>query len=365
MFTLLLLLTVLACLSALGAVRVAGADPGTSSLDWLILEDGAVADQCRFTPDELRADAELPCRWLQERGPFQVVAAPSGYGLPLLAAKDCGDAELALLTLVRPDDRGHEQGVVKFTALLRGLIDCNLPLVFLPAVIHLPTVPALRKVNRIDLGTADKLCVAALALRQFATAQSAEWGRCTFCVVELGSAFSACVVVQDGQIVDGVGGSSGPVGWAGLGAWDGELAHLCGCLSKDDLFGGGVLSHRNQDEGRAVFRESLVKNVAALRAVTPFQHLLLSGRLLETEPTFAGLVATDLGRFGSVAPLESLPGVWVKHAAQGAAVLADGLAGGPYRGLIEQLALRGAQGTVLDWLRHPRAAEVRAAFGLS
>src|SRR5437764_14197872 len=128
MLTLLLLLTALACLGMLGVIRVAGADPGTSSLDWLILDDGAVADQHRFAPDELRADPELPRRWLEERGPFRVVAAPSGYGLPLLAARDCGDADLALMTLVRPDEQGKEQGVLQFSALLRSLAASALPL---------------------------------------------------------------------------------------------------------------------------------------------------------------------------------------------------------------------------------------------
>jgi predicted butyrate kinase (DUF1464 family) len=43
-------------------------------------------------------------------------------------------------------------------------------------------------------------------------------------------------------------------------------------------------------------------------------------------------------------------------------LLADGLAGGGQAALVERLALRQAAGTVLDWLRHPRAAEVRGAF---
>ena len=111
-----------------------------------------------------------------------------------------------------------------------------------------------------------------------------------------------------------------------------------------------------------MFRESLIKNVAALQAVTPFQHLILSGRLLEMEPVFVDRVATDLSRFGTVTPLQSLPGAWVKHAAQGAAVLADGLAGGRYRGLVEQAVLRAAQGTILDWLRHPCARRGAGGF---
>ena len=47
---------------------------------------------------------------------------------------------------------------------VRAVADAGLPLVLLPGVIHLDTVPAHRKVNRIDLGTADKLCAAALGI---------------------------------------------------------------------------------------------------------------------------------------------------------------------------------------------------------
>ena len=42
--------------------RVAGCDPGTSSLDVLVLDDGTVADQARFEPERLRSDPTLPVR---------------------------------------------------------------------------------------------------------------------------------------------------------------------------------------------------------------------------------------------------------------------------------------------------------------
>jgi predicted butyrate kinase (DUF1464 family) len=77
------------------------------------------------------------------------------------------------------------------------------------------------------------------------------------------------------------------------------------------------------------------------------------------------MVGPDLARFGEVTCLSPLPGVWVKHAAQGAAVIADGLAGGRHAALVERLEVRGAAGTALDWLRHPRAAELREQFGLA
>lgn len=348
------------------SIRVAGTDPGTSSLDVLILEDGHAADQCRFTPEQLQADPELPVRWLQERGPFHLIAGPSGYGLPLVRAADCTPRDLALMTLVRPDERGPDdarrQGVLGFASLLRALCSANLPVVFLPGVLHLPTVPPHRKINRIDLGTADKLCVAALALSQRARQLDMELSAYHGCIVELGSAFTACLVLRGGQIVDGLGGTSGLPGWRGGGAWDGELAYLLSPLSKRDLFTGGVASVADAAAGRRWFREMLVKAVASLQAVTRFEEVVLSGRLLQSEPELAEQVALDLSLLVRVVTLETLPGAWVKHAAQGAALLADGLAGGRHAPLVTQLAVTSARGTVLDWLHHPRAAELRSAF---
>jgi predicted butyrate kinase (DUF1464 family) len=335
-------------------LRVAGTDPGTSSLDVVVLEDGAVVDQCRFLADQLQADPSLPVRWLEESGPFALVAGPSGYGLPLVRSTDCTDRELRLMNLLRPGEQDDgRRGVAGFSSLLRQLCRSSLPVVFLPGVIHLPTVPSWRKVNRIDMSTPDKLCVAALALHQ-----RSQTGDC--CVVELGSAFTACIVISGGRIVDGLGGTSGPMGLQGAGAWDGETAYLLSPLHKRDLFTGGLQAIADPAVGRMAFRESLVRAVAGLRAVTPFAEVVLSGRLLETEPDLAAELEQDLGRIARASRLESLPGAWVKHAAQGAALVADGLAGGKAAALVEQLALKQASGTVLDYLCHPRAAAIRS-----
>ncbi len=346
--------------------RVAGTDPGTSSLDVLILEDGRVVDQQRFSPEELQTDVALPVRWLSERGPFDLVAGPSGYGLPLVRAADCTERDRALMTLVRPDERAEEsrRGVLGFASLLRALGAAPLPVVFLPGVIHLPTVPAHRKVNRIDLGTPDKVCVAALALAQRSAALGIDFAAYSGCVVEMGSAFTACLVLHGGRLVDGLGGTAGPFGWSSGGAWDGEAAYLLSPLGKRDLFAGGVTAGAGPTEGRQHFVESLLQAVGGLRAVTPFDEVVLSGRLLEVEPILAAEVERVLGGVVPVVRLESLPEAWVKHAAQGAALVADGLAGGPRRALVESLCLRQAAGTVLDGLRYPRAAQVRGWFGV-
>jgi len=342
-------------------MRVAGTDPGTTSLDLLILQDGQVFDQCRLSPQQIQADPASPPRWLAERGPLDLAAGPSGYGLPLVRAADCTERDLLLMNLVRPDERGRG-GVVGFRALLESFCRSTLPVIFLPGVIHLPSVPSHRKSNRIDLGTADKLCVAALALAQRCARLQCAFGDYRGCVVELGSAFTACLVLDQGRIVDALGGTSGPCGWASGGAWDGETAYLFGPLGKRDLFAGGARDLAERDVGERALREGLVKAVAGLRACTAFAEIVLSGRLLETQPELAGRIEQDLARLAPVVRLESLPGAWVKHAAQGAAVLADGLAGGGWAALVEHMQLRQAAGTVLDWLSHPRADEVRQRF---
>ncbi|MDB5308208.1 MAG: hypothetical protein JWO38_2410 [Gemmataceae bacterium] len=351
--------------------RVAGCDPGTSSLDVLVLDDGTAADQTRFDPDQLRADPAAAVRWLRDRGPFDLVAGPSGYGLPLVRADRCTDAQLGLMALVRPDERASATGVAGFSAVARAFRDSGLPVVFLPGVIHLPTVPAHRKLNKIDLGTPDKLCVAALAVDRVADTWTREG---PVCVVELGTAFTAAVVVNErGEVVDGAGGTAGAFGWRSGGAWDGEAAYLLSPLRKTDLFEGGAAGVGDEEIRRAAYVESLVKTVAGLcglhEPTDRFEKVILSGRLFAAEPAFVeSLHLTEtLAPFArseyEVVALPLLDGAWVKEAAQGAAVIADGLAGGRFRPVVDGLRLREAAGTVLDWLTHPRAAEVRGWFG--
>ncbi len=336
--------------------RVAGCDPGTSSLDVLALDSGRVVAQVRIEPDELRADPTLPVRWLREHGPFDLIAGPSGYGLPLVRAADCTDAQLDLMSLVRPDERGAK-GVGGFSATVRALRDSGLPVVFLPGVIHLPTVPAHRKLNRVDLGTADKLCVAALALAQHNRDEPA-------LVTEFGSAFTALVVLKDKQIVDGLGGTCGMLGGMSGGAWDGEAAYLLSPLAKADLFRGGIADIADSEVAKAAFRESFTKAVYGMLNVHGVQDIYYGGTLFRTHGDFTQQALGELPTsFFRLHYAGDLPGAWVKHAAQGAALIADGLAGGTFAPLIDWLKLREATGTALDWLTHPRAAEVRAAFG--
>jgi predicted butyrate kinase (DUF1464 family) len=331
-------------------VRVVGSDPGTSSLDLLLLVDGAVIDQARLTPEKLRADPGALVATLERWAPLDLVAGPSGYGLPLVPASDLTEDALDQMSLVRPDERGSGVGLMGFRAWVRSLAGSSLPVVFLPGGIHLPSIPAHRKLNTIDMATPDKVAVAALALWAEGCARGGDYCQATFAVVELGSAFSAVLIVAGGRLVDAAAGTRGPIGVRSGGAWDGEVAYWRSPLSKNDLFRGGLCDLGS--EGPEAFRESLVKHVAGLRAVTPFERIYLSG-IVAAQSEIAQQALDALCPFGTIVPLPNLPGAWVKHAAQGAALLADGLAGGHHAGLVQSLALRTAAGTVWDYLRPP------------
>ncbi len=333
---------------------VVGSDPGTSSLDLVLLVDGEVADQTRLLPDEFRNDPEIVSRRLGRWSPLDLVAAPSGYGLPLVRGEAFTEDHLEQMSLVRPDERGHDAGVIGFRAWVRAFVRSGAPLVFLPGGLHLPTIPDHRKAGAVDVGTADKVAVTALAL----WFDALEWGgfdRSTFAVVEIGTAFSAMLVVERGVIVDASAGTRGPIGLRSGGYWDGELAYWRSPLSKNDLFRGGLADLGAI--GLAAFRESLIKHLAGLKAITPFERIYLSGRGLD-EPEMMRLVADTLAPFGKISALPSLPGAWVKHAAQARALLADALAGGEFIRLAESLQLASASGSVWDVLEPSPRGEI-------
>ncbi len=198
--------------------------------------------------------------------------------------------------------------------------------------------------------------MAALTL-WFDALESGGFDRSTFAVVEIGSAFSAILVVEGGKIVDASAGTRGPIGLRSGGIWDGEVAYWQSPLSKEDLFRGGLADLGAI--GPDAFRESLVKHLAGLKAVTPFERIYLSGRGLE-QPDVLRFTTEALAPFGDLITLPSLPGAWVKHAAQGAAILADALAGGRYDALAQWLQLELASGSVWDVFQRPGQPDNRS-----
>jgi predicted butyrate kinase (DUF1464 family) len=344
--------------------RVAGVDPGTVSFDLCVLHDGEPMVQRAFPTGALGTDSGPLLDTLARHAPYDLVYGPSGYGLPLVAARDVGERELAEMVLVRRDESHGDAGVGGLRSLLRALAGSGLPVVFGPGVIHLPTVPPHRKYNRIDLGTADKVCAAAYAIADQSARRSIPLDETAMVLVELGGAFTAALAIAGGQIVDGLGGSSGPVGVRAAGALDGEVAYLLGpALGKDTLFTGGALdptgslpltdlaalwSSPELAEGWTALREAVAKAVRALLvSVAAPREIVVSGRLAGLPPLVAALAES----LRDVAPVMGLAPGPASTAAHGGALLADGLAGGRHAALVDVMALRRSSGTVLDHLR--------------
>jgi predicted butyrate kinase (DUF1464 family) len=126
-----------------------------------------------------------------------------------------------------------------------------------------------------------------------------------------------------------------------------------GALDPDgdrDLGMPGALERLREDarfrDGWLALEEGAVKAVLALTASVPSpREVLVAGRLAAVP----GLLDALGERLAAVAPVR--PALAVKSAARGAALLADGLAGGSYAPLVERLRLREARGGVLDHLR--------------
>ena len=221
--------------------RVIGIDPGTVTIDLCGLDNGALfLDQSLPTRDALADPAAFVglLDAAHRAAPLDLVAGPSGYGLPLTRAHDLTDNDLRLANLTAEGESSG--GIGGLGLLMRMLSRSALPVVFTPGVVHFPSVPAHRKVNRVDMGTADKVCASALAIHEQAERRGCREQEVSFILLELGGAFTAAIAVDRGAIVDGAGGSSGPLGLRGAGALDGEVAFLAGSVSKGLLFGGGV-----------------------------------------------------------------------------------------------------------------------------
>jgi predicted butyrate kinase (DUF1464 family) len=358
--------------------RVIGIDPGTKSIDVCGLDDGRVFLDRSFPTAEAVHDPQVLLRLLRDAGPLDLVAGPSGYGLPLVRGSAVTEDELRLAFLAAPGEAG-EGGIGGIRGLARTLARSALPLVFTPGVIHLASVPAHRKVNRIDMGTADKVGAAAVAIVDACRRTGSDPGAVSLVLVELGGAFTAVLAVREGRIVDGIGGSAGPLGFQAAGALDGEVAFLAGEIPKRMLFGGGAstVAGWGRDDGPERFEsaqspsellaldallDQTVKAAVAM-AVSVGQpcEFVLSGRLARVPRVVTALVAR-LQRFGSARLLESFAAA--KEAAQGAALLADGLAGGAHQALVDRLGIREAKGTVLDHLYVIPVAAARQRLGL-
>src|SRR5215470_4581051 len=91
--------------------RVVGVDPGTQSFDLCGLAAGRVFLEASISSDDVRRAPAAVVDLLADALPLDLIAAPSGYGLPLRPIAELGDWELDLAVLVRPEDRAQPERV--------------------------------------------------------------------------------------------------------------------------------------------------------------------------------------------------------------------------------------------------------------
>lgn len=359
--------------------RTIGIDPGTVSFDVCGLDDGQVFLDTTIPSPELARDPQVLVDLVRSAAPVDLIVAPSGYGLPLTSIADFGDAERFLFTLVDERERGGISVLGGMGRMISLMKDSGLPFIFLPGVIHLPTIPEHRKANKVDMGTTDKLCCLVLGIFDQARHYGVPYDETSFVYAEVGGAYTAVMAVEHGQVVDGLGGTTGGPGFLSLGSMDGELAYLLGAFHKNVLFTGGAayiagdptltpeeFAARAAHDPAAhmafeALLEGVVKSVAAeLTIVSRPREILISGRLCRT-PAIREALVRRLSPLGPVRRVAGLAEV-AKEAAQGAALVADGLAGGRFADLVENLQIRGSSGTALDHLYIQGAAELRARY---
>ncbi|GBC69657.1 hypothetical protein HRbin01_01359 [archaeon HR01] len=352
-------------------MKALGIDPGTGSFDLCCIgDDVGLLHLDESVPSSLVArEPEKVLGMILDVGP-DVVVGPSGYGLAFKKLDEIDELDLALTTLEKASDGGISvlSGVRRLLRLMR---EAGLNAYTLPGVIQLPTVPSHRKINRIDLGTADKTCVAAYAVWDQASRMGLGYGDTSLICVEMGYGYNAAVGVEGGRIVDGVGGTVFPgPGYLAPGLMDGELAYLLGDFSKKLLFQGGAAfidtgSEPSLEEftrgrwgrysvGWRCFLEGVVKAVAMLLAVMDERprEIILTGRLSRI-PELRADVEEFLRRRTGL-PARRPANVFTRKAkdvAMGAALIANGLAGGKYSELVDVMAIKKSEGTVLDHIR--------------
>ncbi|MFC1870004.1 DUF1464 family protein [Chloroflexota bacterium] len=341
-------------------MRVVGIDPGTGSFDFFGMEGDSVILDTSVPVPEIAETPKVLLDTVSCAFPLDMIVGPSGYGLPVTSVKDITDGEL---TLMVPEVKGIPI-CSSIRMVIRLMKESGFPVYFTPGVIHLPTVPRYRKANKLDMGTADKVCCVALAIKNQAERYGINYSETSFILAEVGYAFNAVIGVDGGKIVDGLGGTTGGPGFIALGSMDSELAVRLGSFPGAVLFSGGARDmsgkddltpeelakeHREYPEAWNMMLESIAKGVAAMTvAVEKPREILLSGRLSRV-PEIAEVMAARLARFGKVRPVERRAGV-AKEAAEGAYIIGEGLLGGKYQGIVDCLELRGAGGTMHDYI---------------
>jgi predicted butyrate kinase (DUF1464 family) len=355
-------------------MRALGIDPGTKNFDLCCIEDdvnNVVLD--KSISSEVVAKEPASVFEIIKEINADVIVGPSGYGLEFKHISQFTKEDVALTTLDKTGDVDIPvlSGLRKLLWMMK---EAGLNAYSAPGIVLLPTIPLHRKVNKIDMGTADKTCVTAFAIWDQATEQGISYDKTSLICVEMGFGYNAAMAVENGQIIDGIGGTIFPgPGYLTLSQMDGELAYILGEFSKLKLFeAGGTFiaagkmlevedfrANLDKDEYRLAWQsmvEGIVKAVAVL--LTSFRkkpmEIILTGRLSRVARLYEDLRDVLSRKFALPVrrPIHNFAKV-AKDVAQGTTLIAYGIAGDKYTELVEVMKIKEARGTVLDYIFFP------------
>lgn len=381
-------------------VKAIGTDSGIKSYDIFGFDDET---------NEILIDESIPrdritenpglvigrLREVQEKfGKINAIVASSGYGVPLKKAFEATDMDISLATFVTRKDIERRLKIIGLRELMKLMVKANdLNIYFTPGAIHLSTIPIYRKANRIDMGTSDKVYTAALAIKDQSERLEIEYNRTSLIAVEIGFSYTSAMAVQEGRIVDTMAGTSGFPGYLGMGFMDSELAYALANtvedFSKTMLFKGGVASlagidpskiepeefikrarvDKNLRIGYDMMIESVVKDVASLLPSVKPIEVILSGRFVHI-PEFLDDIKNEIEKFFNSIGISpkilrlNHKGRISKEAAGGAAIIANGLANGKYKELVDNMGLRDAKGSIFDYIYLDVAEELKKRYGI-
>ena len=342
-----------------------GIDPGSKSWDFFALEDNKIILDTSLPTKDLINDPQKAIDIINSVKSINLMVAPSGFGLPLKDVKDLTEQDI-FFTLLKFNQKEKDQ-VLGLGKVLRLIKAQEIPGIIVPGVKHLPTVPRYRKINKIDMGTADKVCTAVTGIRDQMERLNITPEKTNFIMVEIGYGFTAVLAIENGQVIDGIGGSN-ILGFRASGSLDGELAYLIRTIHKRNIYKGGVayisgysdLSLKEiillaeKDEQTKIALKAYLSSVkkavfgisSSFSQKNQITEILLAGR----GANLTYLKEKMINGLSDVAPVKLMKSYSqiAKRAAQGAAFIANGILGGEFEPIITNMQLKNASGSILD-----------------
>jgi predicted butyrate kinase (DUF1464 family) len=342
-----------------------GVDPGSKSWDFFALKGDEIIMDTSVPTKEIVQEPEKVINLVRSLKNLDLMVAPSGFGLPLKDVKDITEKDI-FFTLLK-FEREDQKKLLGLGEILRLIKAERTKAVIVPGVKHLSTVPNYRKVNKIDMGTADKLCTAVVGIRDQIETYKCKPEDTNFIMVEIGYGFTAVLAIENGQIIDGIGGSN-IMGFRACGSLDGELAYLIQRIHKENIYKGGVASiagysdlslkeitilAENDEQVKMALNAYISSVKKAVYGISSsfsekekVKEVLLAGRGAELS-YIRDSIKKGLNDIAPVRIMKTYSQI-AKRAAQGATFIANGLLGGRFKQITDNLKIKEASGSILD-----------------